>query len=246
MTSGARIDIGVRVEAAHHAPAMNRFRHLTPVPGRVTTHPDVRTIGDMAIGARFLQVLLAAGQGDEWAWAEIYRDLAPGVLRFLKAQGIPDPEDCLGDSFLEVVRNLHRFEGDEDAFRAWVFTIARGRLVDIWRRAGRRPKSSSEDVETAAARRHHQGGADEDLLQRDSVAHILQSLTPDQRSVLLLQVVHKFSIHETAVIIGKGEGAVKLLHHRAIRTLRRTLTPRDHDERTQAWAVAPAPRTPAD
>lgn len=200
----------------------------------------------MAIGDRFAQVLLAAGQGDELAWAEIYRDLAPGVLRFLQAQGTPDPEDCLGDSFLEVVRNLHRFEGDEPAFRAWVFTIARARLVDIWRRAGRRPKTSSEDPESAADRSHHHGGADDDLLQRRSVAHILQSLTLDQRSVLLLRVVHRFSIHETAVILGKGEGAVKLLHHRAIRSLRRTLTARDRDERSQAWAVAPPPLTPAD
>jgi len=185
----------------------------------------------MAIGERFPQVLLAAGQGAEWAWAELYRDLAPGVLRFLKAQGTPDPEDCLGDSFLEVVRNLHRFEGEEDAFRAWVFTIARRRQVDTWRRDERRPKTSGNDLEPAADRKQHHGGADAALLRRASVADILQSLTRDQRSVLLLRVVHQFSIQETASIIGKAEGAVKLLHHRAIRTLRRTLTAAiDQDE----------------
>ncbi|MGV8909634.1 MAG: RNA polymerase sigma factor [Propionicimonas sp.] len=192
----------------------------------------------MAIGERFPRVLLAAGQGAEWAWSELYRDLAPGVLRFLKSQGTPDPEDCLGDSFLEVVRNLHRFEGEEGAFRAWVFTIARGRLVDAWRRAGRRPKTSGEDPTTAADRKHHCGGADGALVQNRSVAAILQSLTPDQRSVLLLRVVHQFSIQETAAIMGKGPGAVKLLHHRAIRTLRRTLmAAHEQDEPTAPRAA---------
>lgn len=192
----------------------------------------------MAIGPRFPQVLLAAGQGEEWAWAEIYRDLAPGVLRFLKAQGTPEPEDCLADSFLEVVRNLHRFDGEEAAFRAWVFTIARGRMVDSWRRAGRRPRTSGEDLETATDHRHHHGGADNALLQQGSVAHILQSLTPDQRSVLLLRVVHQFTIQETASIMGKAEGAVKLLHHRAIRTLRRTMTAaHSHNERNDVQPV---------
>ena len=192
----------------------------------------------MAIGARFPEVLLAAGHGAEWAWAELYRDLAPGVLRFLRGQGTPDPEDCLGDCFLEVVRNLHRFDGDEDSFRSWVFTIARGRLVDAWRRAARRPKSSGEDLATATDRKHHHGGADGALLQKGSVADILQALTPDQRSVLLLRIVHQFSIQETAAIIGKGEGAVKLLHHRAIRTLQRTLmAAHDQDERIESWGA---------
>lgn len=82
------------------------------------------------------------------------------------------------------------------------------------------------------------GGADGALLQKGSVADILQALTPDQRSVLLLRIVHQFSIQETAAIIGKGEGAVKLLHHRAIRTLRRTLiATHDQDERIESWGA---------
>jgi RNA polymerase sigma-70 factor (ECF subfamily) len=195
----------------------------------------------MAIGARFPEVLLAARHGAEWAWAEIYRDLGPGVLRFLKGQGAADPEDCLGDCFLEVVRNLHRFEGEEDAFRAWVYTISRARLVDSWRRSSRRPRISGEALD-AIDRTHHHPGADDDVVQQAWVADTLACLTPDQRSVLLLRVLHQFSVQETAAIIGKGEGAVKLLQHRAIRRLRRVLLDgSEQGQSEESWAVSLLP-----
>jgi RNA polymerase sigma-70 factor, ECF subfamily len=194
----------------------------------------------MAIGTRFPEVLLAARGGADGAWAELYRDLGPGVLRFLKAQGAADPEDCLGDCFFEVVRNLHRFDGGEDAFRAWVFAISRARLVDSWRRSERRPKNASGGLEEAE-RHHRQPPADGAMMQRESVTRLLEGLTPDQRSVLLLRVLHQFSIQETASIIGKGEGAVKLLHHRAIRRLRRALLAASDDEEGESWAAGLVP-----
>lgn len=194
----------------------------------------------MAIGPRFPQVLLAARQGADGAWAELYRDLGPGVLRFLKGQGAADPEDCLGDCFLEVVRNLHRFDGNEDAFRAWVFTISRGRLVDAWRRSGRRPKTFGDALD-AVDRSHHTPSAVDALMQRASVAEILDCLTPDQRAVLLLRVVHRFSVEETASIIGKTDGAVKVLHHRAIRRLRSVLSAGGESDQPESWATSLLP-----
>jgi len=195
----------------------------------------------MPIGARFPKVLLAARQGDDGAWAELYRDLGPGLLRFLKGQGASDPEDCLGDCLLEVVRNLQLFDGDEDAFRAWVFTISRRRLVDAWRRASRRPRIVGDELD-GVDRHHHHPGADGSIMQRAAVAEILACLTPDQRSVLLLRVLHRFSIQETATIVGKGEGAVKLLHHRAIRRLRRALVAdRDREQPGDSWAAGLLP-----
>ncbi|HEY3407877.1 MAG TPA: sigma-70 family RNA polymerase sigma factor, partial [Propionicimonas sp.] len=91
----------------------------------------------MAIGARFESVLSAAGRGADWAWDELYRDLSPVVLRYLSNHGADEPEELLGDCFVHVVRNLGSFEGEESAFRAWVFTIAQSRLIDHWRKRGR-------------------------------------------------------------------------------------------------------------
>jgi len=70
------------------------------------------------------------------------------------------------------------------------------------------------------------------------VREVLDLLTPDQRSVLLLRVLDQFSVAETAAIIGKSEGAVKVLQNRALNTLRRRLAVR------AGSGAAPRPAVP--
>lgn len=177
----------------------------------------------MPIGPRFPQVLSSAVEGADWAWAELYREFAPGLLRYLTSQGAADPEDCLGECFVHMVRRLSAFQGDEKSFRTWVFTIARSRLVDSWRSSGRRPVRAFGDVPDGLEQLHPHGAADGGLIEREAVRELLDSLTPDQRSVLLLRVLDQFSVAETAVIIGRSQGAVKVLQNRAINSLRRRL-----------------------
>jgi len=179
----------------------------------------------MPIGPRFPQVLSAAAEGAEWAWAELYRDLSPALLRYFASQGAAEPEDCVGECFVHMVRRLFAFVGDEAAFRTWAFTIARSRLVDSWRSAGRRPVRPTGDVAGTLDLFQQHPGADGALVQREAVREVLDLLTPDQRSVLLLRVLDQFSVAETAVIMGKSEGAVKVLQNRALKTLRRRLDP---------------------
>ena len=88
---------------------------------------------------RFSDLLAAARAGDEHAWERDLRGLAPIVLGYLRANGAPDPEDVLGETFLQVARDISRFEGDESSFRSWVFTIAHHRLIDARRYSARRP-----------------------------------------------------------------------------------------------------------
>src|SRR5438067_382498 len=82
---------------------------------------------------------------------EVYRLLAPAVLGYLRTQGVPDPEDVTGEVFLQVARDLHRFKGDDDALRRWVFTIAHHRMVDSHRRRARRPAVVDLEVPEQAA-----------------------------------------------------------------------------------------------
>ncbi|MGV8910513.1 MAG: RNA polymerase sigma factor [Propionicimonas sp.] len=179
----------------------------------------------MPIGPRFPQVLSAAGEGADWAWAELYRDLSPALLRYFASQGAAEPEECLGECFVHMVRRLSAFVGDEADFRSWAFTIARSRLVDSWRIAGRRPVRPTGNVSETLDLVQQHPAADRALVQREAVREVLDLLTPDQRSVLLLRVLDQFSVAETAAIIGKSEGAVKVLQHRALKTLRRRLNP---------------------
>lgn len=178
----------------------------------------------MALGDRFDDVLSAARSGAEWAWAELYAEFAPGLLRFIAGLGAAEPEDCLGECFLQIVRNLPGFVGEEASFRAWTYLLARNRVVDSWRGAGRRPLPS-EEVVAVAERRRHDEAADAALTRRDAVEQILATLTPDQRAVVILRVLDQFSAEETAAILGRSPGSVRVLQHRAIKALRDAVAP---------------------
>jgi RNA polymerase sigma factor (sigma-70 family) len=151
------------------------------------------------------------------AAAELYRELAPAVLGYFRSQRAPEPEDLLGEVFLNVARNIRRCHGDAEARRRWVFTIAHHRLVDAWRRKAARPI-------TADGPPPEQPVIDE---QADSIDPALQAaidtLTPDQRVVILLRFVADLSLHNVARITHRPIGAVKALQHRGLAALERAL-----------------------
>jgi RNA polymerase sigma factor (sigma-70 family) len=146
------------------------------------------------------------------------------VLGYLRARGAAEAEDLLEEVFLQLVRDLARFEGNERDFRAWVFTIAHNRLVDERRRRGRRPiePAAEEVIESAGPR----GDAEAEALDRiatDDVRRIIACLSPDQQSVLLLRIIGDLTIEEVARVLGKRQGAVKALQRRGLAALRREL-----------------------
>ena len=95
------------------------------------------------IGPEFPDVLDAAAGGDEEAFGRLWRDLQPRLLRYFMVAAPTAAEDLASETWLGVVRGLGRFQGNEPAFRAWVFTIARHELLDWRRRAARR---ATEDL----------------------------------------------------------------------------------------------------
>ena len=180
----------------------------------------------MAIGDRFEEVLAAARLGERGAFETIYRDLAPLVLGYLRSNRARDPEDLTSEVFIAVVRNLGSFTGNEKSFRSWVLTITHRRLIDDFRHQSRRPEDPTlpDDVQ---ARMEPTDETPEtevlDLLATQSVHHILDSLTEDQRAVITLRILGDMPIKEVAAILDKPETAVKSLQHRALATLARHL-----------------------
>lgn len=148
---------------------------------------------------------------------EVYRRLAPAVLGYLRGQRVPDPEDLLGEVFLQVTRSLDRFRGDEDEdLRRWVFTIARHRVVDDVRRRARRPSTvEARTLDVPAPR--DPPGFDPDLL--DALGH----LNHDQREVIALRFIADLSLADVAKITRRSVGAVKSMQLRGLDELARIL-----------------------
>ena len=107
--------------------------------------------------------LRAAKHGAEWAWAAIYRDLAGVVSGYLANRGAAEPEDLTSETFLQIARNISTFEGDESAFRSWVFVIAHRRLIDSRRARQRRPETVNLSVPAGGAGRKRRGRGAESI-----------------------------------------------------------------------------------
>jgi RNA polymerase sigma-70 factor (ECF subfamily) len=148
----------------------------------------------------------------------VYRDLAPAVLGYLRAERVADAEDLLGEVFLQITRDLHKFSGDDDALRRWVFTIAHNRVVDASRRRSRRPEElvaiAPDDIAPAPA----------DDFDPELVA-ALHTLTADQREVILLRFVADLPLETVAGLMKKNVGSVKALQHRALENLKKAVSP---------------------
>jgi RNA polymerase sigma-70 factor (ECF subfamily) len=176
----------------------------------------------MSLGEQFEPVLAAARQGADWALASLYRDLHPRVLRYLWARDPSEAEDLASETWLDVARGLHRFGGDEAGFRAWVFTIARRRLLDERRSAARR-LTTPLSADRLALLGETGNVEHEALLSLEAQAALdrIVELPAEQAEVVLLRVLGDLSAREVARILGKREGTVRVLQHRALRRLAR-------------------------
>jgi RNA polymerase sigma factor (sigma-70 family) len=148
----------------------------------------------------------------------VFRALAGPVHGYLRASGARESEDLLGDVFVDVTRSLARFEGDDDALRRWVFTIAHNRLVDERRRV-ERGRRLAPDAPTGLA-------AQPEPFDPELEA-ALDQLTPEQRDVIVLRFVADLPLDAVASLTGRNVGAVKALQHRALARLQTQLRPSD-------------------
>lgn len=177
----------------------------------------------LTIGASFPSVLDAARTGAEWAWTQLYRDLAPVVSGYLRAHGAREAEDLTSEVFLAMVRGLDSFEGDESGFRSWVFVIAHRRLLDERRSHARHPVDPhpAEDLDAVV---EDFSGQTLRNLEAEQVRALFSHLSEDQRDVLLLRMVAGLSVDETAEAVGKRPGAVKALQRRGLAALSRMIS----------------------
>jgi RNA polymerase sigma-70 factor, ECF subfamily len=168
----------------------------------------------------FEDVLDAAKAGDENAFAQIWRALNPPVERYLRTLAPLSAADLASETWLQVIRNLSSFSGEEPAFRAWVFTIARNKVIDAARHDKRRPKMTSDVAAIeACASPDDTALLAMERLSTDSALALIATLPPDQAEVIMLRVVAGLDAATVAAIVGKSSGAVRVAAHRGLRRL---------------------------
>ncbi|MEU8238907.1 RNA polymerase sigma factor [Actinoplanes missouriensis] len=178
--------------------------------------------------------LTAARAGDEQGFAVLWRTLNPAVLRYLRLIAGDAAEDVASETWLQAARDLDRFTGDPAAFRAWLFRIARHRGIDEQRRAGRRREHPAGGGFSGGALdgggvldgRALEGGslpaAEAEVIEGAETAWALSrvaELPADQAEAVMLRIVAGLDVADTARILGKRRGAVRIATMRGLRRL---------------------------
>jgi RNA polymerase sigma-70 factor (ECF subfamily) len=176
--------------------------------------------------------LVEAARRDPAAFDALYRRYLAQVYSFAYYE-LGDhhaAEDATERTFLAALSGLASFEerarpadGDgASTFRVWLFQIARNAIASQRRTHRRRP---TEPLEAAAG---VVGPVDveHDVLARDEAAAAWRAvgrLPADRRRALVLRFVDEMTTAEIAGALGRSEGAVRVLIHRALRSVARDL-----------------------
>jgi len=172
----------------------------------------------------FPRNLRAAKRGDEDAFARLWKQFHPSLLRYLTVKAGPVAEDLAADTWFRVLRALPGFEGDEAGFRAWLFTTARNRVIDWYRGASRRFEYLEySQLDLVPATTSVESDADENSATHAALALISQ-LPPDQSEAVMLRIVAGLDVATVAKIMRRSSGSVRVLCHRGLRRLESTLT----------------------
>jgi RNA polymerase sigma-70 factor (ECF subfamily) len=167
-----------------------------------------------------------ARAGDREALGALWRSHQHLLLRYFRGRGSTQPEDLASQVWIDVAASLHRFSGDSDAFRRWLFTIARRRQIDSVRRSARRPEDldpgAGVDLPDASGTR-----AFDEIGSLDRAIALVRRLPPDMAEAVLLRIVADLAVDEVAEVMGRREGHVRVLVHRGLRKLAEELAVTD-------------------
>jgi RNA polymerase sigma-70 factor, ECF subfamily len=178
--------------------------------------------------------LARARAGDEAGFLALWRGLNPRLLRYVRVLGCDDPDDVASETWLQVVRDLHKFEGGEEGFRHWLFSVGRHRAIDAGRARSRRRSSPVADgLDTLADGQTVEDQVLEGMSVREAVA-LLAGLSADQAEAVALRVIAGLDTPAVAQILRKSPGAVRVALHRGLRALAA-------DPRVRALAAAAGP-----
>ncbi len=171
------------------------------------------------------EIVLAAQNGDAAAFGELYDRYVDTVYRYVYYR-VPDratAEDMTSETFTRALRRIDSFSWKGRDFAAWLITIARNLLADHYKSSRYRLEVPTDDMATAAGNRTDAGPEDQvlDALTNRTLLAAVQSLRPDQQECVVLRFLQGMSVSETALIMGRNEGAIKALQYRAVRALAR-------------------------
>jgi len=157
---------------------------------------------------------------DQEAWRQLFQEHYQRVYRYayVRTGNSADADDVAANVFVEAVKGIANFEYRGAPITSWLFRIAHNETVDALKRRARTAAASLEHPEAAAAADARDAIASSDDWRDLGAA--LGKLKQEHREVLTLRLVEGCSVRQVARMLGKSEGAVKVMQMRALQALR--------------------------
>jgi RNA polymerase sigma-70 factor, ECF subfamily len=174
-----------------------------------------------------VDLIQRAQEYDAAAFDRLYETYAHSIFRYLyhRLGDREVAEDLTGEVFLRLMENIGNFRvGPRDQkaiFSGWLYRIAHNLMIDYLRRQA---KHTEMTPDTPSTSEDHPTRVMERGLSAERVRTAMHHLTQDQKDVVILRFFEELSNAEVAKIMGRTEGAVKALQHRALAALHRALT----------------------
>lgn len=167
-----------------------------------------------------------AQAGDHSALADLYDWYMPRVYRYVLARlgNIPEAEDLTEEIFLRMLGAISGFRFRESPFSSWLFRIAHNQVISYFRKVQRNGQEAELSEHTVDVR-HDVAAMVERQMTLEDVRRAAALLPEAQREVIALRFAVGLTISETAKALGKNEGNIKQLQHKAVAKLQKALIP---------------------
>ena len=223
--SAVTSSVSTPARRAAHAP-------LPTQPPAQDSDSDTGGTGDTAVPAEHAAVaaiVTRAQAGDPEAFGELYDRYVDLVYRYVyyRVSSATLAEDLVSETFLRALRRISSFTWQGKDFAAWLVTIARNLIADHFKSSRYRLEVSTADLLGSTGDRPDVGaGPEGEVLTSLTNAALLEAvkkLGAEQQECVVLRFLQGLSVAETALAMGKNEGAIKALQYRAVRALARVL-----------------------
>ena len=171
------------------------------------------------------ELVVAAQQGDQGAFGQLYDRYVDVVFRFVlfRVGDRPLAEDLTSETFLRALRRISSVSYQGRDVGAWFVTIARNLVLDHVKSSRYRLEMTTADILDSSA---DDRGPEHEVVEEATAAELMRcvaQLGRDQQECIMLRFMQGLSVSETAAVMGRNEGAVKALQHRAVRRLAQLL-----------------------
>lgn len=159
------------------------------------------------------RLLIEAAQRERSRFADLYEQTFDRIYAFVarRVSSREEAQDLTAEIFHQALASIENFRWQGAPFISWLYGIAAHVLSAHWKKIGKDPAQLDEDWDQ---------GRSEEIERRAMLSEMVESLLPDQRTVIIRRFVEQRSIREIAQELGRSEGAVKQLQLRALENLR--------------------------